>query len=146
MGGFNAAEADRMTQAMLQIGTVTAIEGAKVRVKVGELDTHPIPVMRLAMGGIGLFATPSVGEQVVVAAPGGDMARAFVQGSLDAGNAPGDGSPGNMHLALGGGELRITGGKVVVEVDVVADGVSLVEHVHKDTQPMPGLKSGPPDK
>ncbi|MDJ0827761.1 MAG: phage baseplate assembly protein V [Rhodobacter sp.] len=146
MSGFHHAEADRVAQSGLQIGRVTAIEGARVRVRIGDLDTQPLPVMRLAMGGLRLFATPSVGEQVVVAAPGGDMARAFVQGSLDAGNAPGDGSPENMHLDLGGGELRVTGGKIIVEVDVIADGVSLVEHVHKDTKPSPGQLSGEPKK
>lgn len=135
MSGFQHAEADRQLGTILQVGTVTAVEGAMVRVKIGDLDTQPLPVMRLAMGGLRLFATPSIGEQVVVAAPGGDMARAFIQGSLDAGNAPGDGSAGNMHLDLGGGELRVTGGKLIVEIDVIADGISLVHHVHDGIAP-----------
>ena len=55
MSGFEHAEADRKSATMIQIGTVTAIEGAKVRVQIGDLATQPIPVMRLAMGALRLL-------------------------------------------------------------------------------------------
>lgn len=140
--GFEAAEADRRIANVIQLGTITSIDNATAtaRVRIGDLDSPPIPVMQLRSGAIKMHWMPSVGEQVTVLAPSGDMARAFVTGSLPInGNAvaPDAGSP---TMDLGGGTLRFIGnlfvdGNVTVTGDVTASGVSLVHHTHGGVVP-----------
>lgn len=144
---YAAAEADRRIANAISLGIVTAIDAGAVRarVRIGALVTPFIPVMQTRVGRIRLQAMPSVGEQVSVAAPDGDYARAFVLGSITAGNAPG-GSAEHVYLDLGGGDLRITGdvviegdirltGTVTAETDVVAAGKSLASHTHPHGDP-----------
>lgn len=138
---LSAAEADRRIANVMTIGTIVSIDNAtgRARVRVGDLDTPPIPVMQLRSGDIRMHWMPSAGEQVTIAAPSGDMARAFVMGSLPIdGNmvAPDAGSP---TMDLGGGTLRIIGnlfidGDIEVTGDVTASGVSLVQHTHGGVQ------------
>ncbi|MDQ7775163.1 MAG: phage baseplate assembly protein V [Paracoccus aminovorans] len=138
---LSAAEADRRIANVLTVGTVVSIDNGTGRasVRVGELEMPPIPVMQLRSGTIRMHWMPSPGEQVTIAAPSGDMARAFVMGALPVdGNmvAPDAGSP---TMDLGGGTLRIIGnlyieGDVEVTGDVVASGVSLVHHTHGGVQ------------
>lgn len=106
-----AAEADRRIGNVIQIGKVTAVDNgsAKVRVRIGDLETAPIMVLQIRSGAIRLHWMPAVGEQVAVYAPSGDMARAFVGGSVPIdGNAiaPDAESP---TMDLGGGTLRVIG-------------------------------------
>ena len=138
---LSAAEADRRIANVLSLGTVISINNAtgRARVRVGDLETPPIPVMQLRSGAIRMHWMPSPGEQVTIAAPSGDMARAFVMGALPVdGNmvAPDAGSP---TMDLGGGTLRLIGnlfidGDVEVTGDVTASGVSLVHHTHGGVQ------------
>ena len=147
-----AAEADRQIGNLCQIGVVTAIDNgtSRVRVRIGDLDTAWVPVLQIRSGAIRLHVMPSVGEQVEVTAPGGDMARAYVGGSIAIdGNAvaPNAASP---TIDLGGGTLRVIGklyidgdvevtGKIDVadpvtcDADVVASGKSLVGHIHPES-------------
>ncbi|MCA3451320.1 MAG: phage baseplate assembly protein V [Rhodobacter sp.] len=159
-----AAEADRMIANICQVGIVTAVDNAtsRVRVQIGDLDTAMIPVMQIRSGAFRLHVMPSVGEQVTVNAPGGDMARAFVSGSIVIdGNAvaPDVNSPtmdfgsatlrviGNLYIegdvgiigkVLINGDVEITGeidvaGNVTCAADVVASGKSLVSHIHPES-------------
>lgn len=139
---FSNADLDRRLANTVQLGRVVSIDTAtmRVRIQIGDLATHAIPVAQLASGAIRFHWMPSPGEQVVVFAPGGDMARAFVQGSVpqSGGNvAPDAGTP---TIDLGGGTLSIVGnvtidGNVTVTGDVVAAGISLVGHVHGGVTP-----------
>lgn len=100
---ISAAEADRRIANALTVGTVISIDNGngRARVRVGELELPPIPVMQIRSGDIKMHWMPSPGEQVTIAAPSGDMARAFVMGALPIdGNmvAPDAGSP-TMDLA-----------------------------------------------
>ncbi len=133
---FAAAEADRRVANMIQIGTVTAVNGAAgtVRVRCGDLDTAEVSVMAQRGGAVRMWSMPSVGEQVVLACPSGDVSRGVVLGSIWQSNAPSS-DAGVPMLDLGGGKLIIKGdveieGKVEVTEDVIADSVSLVHHTH----------------
>lgn len=138
---LSAAEADRRIANVLSVGTIVSIDNAtgRARVRVGDLETLPIPVMQLRSGAIRMHWMPSVGEQVTIAAPSGDVARGFVMGSLPIdGNmvAPDAASP---TMDLGGGTLRVIGrlyvdGDIEVTGDVVASGISLVHHTHGGVQ------------
>ncbi len=150
MTGFSAAEADRRIGNMVQLGTVVSIDNGaqRVRVRVGDLELPPVPVAQLASGPVRFHWMPGVGEQVVVYAPSGDMARAFVQGSVprsDGAVAPGADQP---TIDLGGGTMRIVGklyvdGDIEVTGDVRASGVSLVHHLHQGVV-AGGANSGEP--
>jgi phage baseplate assembly protein gpV len=137
-----AAEADRRIGAMLQTGTVVAVDNAMsaVRVQLGDLKTGWLKVAQITSGTMKMHFMPSVGERVSVAAPSGDLAQGFVLGALpiDAnGIAPGADQP---TMDLGGGMLRVIGnlyvdGNITVTGDVVASGVSLVSHTHGGVVP-----------
>lgn len=138
---FAAAEADRRIGELAQLATVVAVEGNLVRVRAGDMTTHAIPVGQMRAGGVRLRSTPTVGEQVLVVAPGGDLAQAVVVCSFDAAS-PLEGRGAGLVMDLGGGTLTIVGGDVVVEGgDVIADGVSLKGHVHPESV---GILTGPP--
>ncbi|SFQ14395.1 phage baseplate assembly protein V [Roseivivax halotolerans] len=139
MSSFQAAEADRRISQMVQVGVVTEVSGDKARVRIGDIITPLIPVGQTAMGNLRIKSMPSVGEQRMVFAPGGDMARAMLGLAVSASNTPGDPNE-HMIIDLGGAELRITGdivltGKLIASEDVIAQGVSLVEHVHDGVTP-----------
>lgn len=147
---FAAAEADRRIANIMQVGRIVEIDNAtgRARVQVGDLLTPPVPVVQMRSGAIRLHWMPAVGEQVTIAAPSGDIARAFVMGSLPIdGNmvAPDAASP---TMDLGGGTLRIIGnlfidGDLKVTGDVVASGVSLVHHTHGGVTPGGGNTGEP---
>jgi phage baseplate assembly protein gpV len=139
---FAAAEADRRIAGLVQIGTVTAVEGDLARVSVAGLRSHPIPVTQIRMGTLRMRAMPSVGEQVVVIAPDGDMERAFVHGSLPASNGLANTGAG-LELDLGGGTLNITNGRIVIDGDVISGGISLQTHVHGGVVPGGGSTGEP---
>lgn len=150
-----AAEADRRLSNLIQIGTVTSVDAQTARaiVQIGTLPTPPIPVGQLRAGPLSFWWMPAPGEQVVVTAPGGDMARAIILCSVFAGNAPSEDAETPM-ISLPGGRLAIVGdlfvdgniectGTITAAVDVVAAGISLVNHTHGGVQPG-GAQTGKP--
>lgn len=137
------AEADRRIGNIIQIGVVTAVNAgaARARVQIGDLLTPEIPVGQLRAGALSIRWMPTVGEQVVVAAPSGDMARAVILCSIFAGNAP-SGDAGVPKVDLAGGKI-IFNGDIEVTGDVIASGVSLVHHTHPGIQPGPSNTGEP---
>lgn len=143
---FAAAEADRRIANVIQIGTVTAVSAGHARVRIGELDTADLPVAQFRAGALSFWWMPTVGEQVVVACPSGDVARGVVLASIFAGNAP-SADLGVPMIDLAGGKIVINGslevtgsievagdvasaGGMTVAGDVTASGISLAAHVH----------------
>lgn len=147
---FATAELDRRLANTVQLGRVVSIDTATMRVRValGELQTHPIPVAQLTSGAIRMHWMPSPGEQVVVFAPGGELTRAFVQGSVPQTGGAVAPDAGTPTIDLGGGTLNIVGtlridGDVEVTGDVVASGISLVTHRHGGVTPGGALTGEP---
>lgn len=141
---FDTAEADRRISQSIQIGTVTDINAAaaKAVVEIGDIGTHEIAVMQLRAGALSFWWMPEAGEQVLIVAPSGDMARAVIVGSIYAGNAP-SGDAGTPMIDLAGGTMNING-TLTVTGDVIASGVSLVNHTHGGVQ-SGGANTGAPN-
>lgn len=143
---FALAEIDRRLANMVQLGTVTEIDSGaqRARVQIGDLTTAMIPVSQLAAGAIRVHWMPSVGEQVTVFAPSGEMGNAIIQGAVPQNGSAVAQDEAHPTIDLGGAELVITGnvkitgnveivGAVTVTEDVTANGISLVTHTHPES-------------
>ena len=127
------AEADRRIENIIRVGKVTSVDPgtATAIVDFGDLPSPPLPVGQLGAGAIQFWWMPSVGEQMLVACEGGDIAQGTIVCSIYAGNAPSsDGAVPQVNLA--GGKM-IVNGTLEVTVDVIAAGVSLVHHTHPES-------------
>ena len=127
---YAAAEADRRIANIAMLGVVSAVEAGSGRasVTVGDLTSPPLLVAQLRAGGLSFWWMPSVGEQVLVICPSGDLAQGVIAGSVFAGNAP-SGDAGIPMIELQGGRMVING-DLIVTGDVIASGKSLVNHRH----------------
>lgn len=137
------AEADRRIGNIIQVGTVTAVDAgsARARVQLGDIGTPLIPVGQFRAGALSFWWMPTVGEQVLVGAPSGDIARAVILCSIFAGNAPS--SDGGVPMVdLAGGKI-IFNGDIEVTGDVIASGVSLIHHTHGGVTPGPSNTGEP---
>lgn len=79
MSYFNA-EHDRRLAALLQAGTVAAVDhaAARCRVRVGEWVSAWLPWSSAGAGQVRHWRPPSEGEQVMLFSPSGDPAQGFV--------------------------------------------------------------------
>jgi len=173
MSTFTVAELERRMANMIRIGTIASVDvdAARCRVKLGELITGDLPWLTAHAGETRSWAAPSVGEQVLVFSPFGDIAQGVVLPSLyqQAHAAPSadpaeqlsqfeDGAvtsynstthrlsallpaAGVVHLVAPDG-ITIEG-DVTVTGDVIANGISLISHVHGGVTPGGATTSGP---
>lgn len=140
---FSAAENDRRAANLLMLGTVTSVNAgaARARVSFGDLASPEIPVGQFRAGALSFWWMPAVGEQVLVGCPGGDVGQGIILCSIFAGNAPSsDGAVPLIELA--GGTLQING-SIELTGDVIADGISLINHVHGGVTPGAGTTGEP---
>jgi phage baseplate assembly protein V len=90
----NTAELLRLINNLVRLGTIAEVDhdAARVRVQIGELLTAWLPWLEARAGTTRTWSPPTVGEQVVVLSPGGDLAAAVVLTGLyqDAHPAPSD--------------------------------------------------------
>lgn len=126
---------ERRLASMLRIGTVSALNyddpnKPRVRVTSGKVTTGWIPWGAVRAGGARTWAPLELGEQVIVAAPSGDLAQAVVIGSLFYNSNPapssnkqvtvtewGDGAKETYNQATHERRLDVpSGGKVVIKV------------------------------
>lgn len=71
----------RRFENLLRVGSVTQVQltqQPRVRVQVGQIITAWIPVTTLRAGASKTWNPPTVGEQVLVVSPSGDLESAFV--------------------------------------------------------------------
>lgn len=127
------AEADRRIENIVRVGRIAAVDpgNATAIVDFGSFASPPLPVGQLRAGVIQFWWMPSVGEQVLVACEGGDIAQGVIVASLYAGNAPSS-DEAVPQINLEGGKM-ILNGTLEVTVDVIAAGVSLVHHTHPES-------------
>lgn len=140
------SERDRQLQNLIRVGTVAEVNPAqgRARVSFGAAKSAWIQFTAQRSGGVAMFSPPSVGEQVIVASPGGDTAQAVIVGSLPSTDNPAPGTAadswvvkiGAITLTITDGQVAISGGDIVVTGgDVIADGVSLKQHTHAHGDP-----------
>ncbi len=76
----NVAEMLRLINNLIRLGTIAEVDHAtaRVRVKAGELLTAWLPWIEGRAGTTRTWSPPTVGEQVIVFSPGGDLAAGIV--------------------------------------------------------------------
>jgi phage baseplate assembly protein V len=84
---------------LIRFGVVEAVEGARVIVRTGEIDTPPLPWFGLA-GAYSLWRAPSKGEQVIVLCPEGDDMGGVVLAGLFSDTFPAPAEGDHLHLKL----------------------------------------------
>ncbi len=84
MNDYAINELERLLTNLINIGTVDQADyaNAKIKVKIGDIVTDWLPFLVQRAGNDFDWWAPEVNEQVVVFAPGGDLAQGFVYGSL----------------------------------------------------------------
>ena len=77
---YQEAELDRRMAAMLQAGTVSAVDhgNARCRVKVGEWESAWLPWGSAGAGAVRQWRPPSIGEQAMILSPSGLPEGGFV--------------------------------------------------------------------
>ena len=78
---FAFSEVVRKLANIIRLGKIKEIDGDQVRVEIGRATTGWLPIISNA-GNTSLWLPISVGEQVAVFAPYGEMAQAFVLRSI----------------------------------------------------------------
>ncbi|QLQ65073.1 MULTISPECIES: phage baseplate assembly protein V [Providencia] len=74
-----SADIYRLIRNLIRIGVVTAVDAKKgCRVKTGDLETEWLNWITLRAGSTRTMNAPSVGEQVIILAIGGELTTAFV--------------------------------------------------------------------
>jgi phage baseplate assembly protein V len=96
---------------LIRYGTVVDVDhGAKrVVVRVGELQTQPLPWFAPRAGEVAIWSPPSVGEQVMVFSPNGNLAAGAVLAGIfsDAAPAPAAGTADNVVMEVDDGAVII---------------------------------------
>ncbi|HDS1776238.1 TPA: phage baseplate assembly protein V [Pseudomonas putida] len=185
------AEISRLLENLVRLGTIAEVQHAPPRVKVqtGGILTTLLPWLALRAGADRDWDPPTVGEQVILLSPSGQLTNGIAITGLfsDAIAANGDRAglkrrtyadgavveydsvahhlrailpAGGTSEVISDGGIRIVGdivhegnytqtgnqtitGKVEVSIDVVAAGISLVEHPHDEVMPGKGLSGRP---
>ncbi|KAB8060472.1 phage baseplate assembly protein V [Janthinobacterium violaceinigrum] len=82
---MNADQSDllRLLQNLIRLGTIAEVKGAKARVRLGPtLTTEWLKWATRRAGGTRTWSAPTVGEQVIVFSPGGDLTRGIILPAL----------------------------------------------------------------
>mgnify|MGYP001052756820 CR=1 FL=1 len=109
---WGQGEQDRRLHGVVRVGRVTAVDPATSRARVslgGDAVSGWIPFTAIRAGTLNAFAPVSVGEQVVVASPGGDTAQGVIVGSIASGsNAAPSSDGGAFRFEIGGSSINMT--------------------------------------
>ncbi len=186
------ATLSRLLENLIRFGVIAEVQMVPPRVKVntGKLTTTWLPWLALRAGADREWDPPTVGEQVILVSPSGQLANGVVITGLPSDHIPANGNRAGLHrrtyadgavieydsvahhlnatlpdngttslVSKGGiniigpinhqGDYNQTGnqnvdGHVTVSEDVVAAGISLVNHPHGGVMPGSG-KTGKPE-
>ncbi len=73
----------RLLQNLIRLGTIAQVDGAKARVQLGpKLTTEWLNWITQRAGSTCTWSAPTVGEQVIVFSPGGDLTRGIILPAL----------------------------------------------------------------
>jgi phage baseplate assembly protein V len=77
-------ELNRRVAGMVTIGTVSQVDPklARYRVKAGLIESDWIPMSQRRSGNTKVYESLDVGEQVIIAAPSGDLSQGVIIGSI----------------------------------------------------------------
>jgi phage baseplate assembly protein V len=92
---------------LIRFGTVHTVAGKRVQVKIGGLLTRPLPWVSPRAGKTKSWSPPTVGEQVVVLSPNGDLGAGVVLGGIfcDAHDVPDEANANTIVMAFGDGAV-----------------------------------------
>lgn len=102
------ADIQRLVGDLFREGLVASVDHATGTCTVefaDDLTTGDIPFLSPRMGGVRIWLPPSIGEQVLVAAPEGDAARGLVIGSLASDARPHIGRTQGVLVDFGDGAM-----------------------------------------
>ncbi len=149
MSDFDTAENDRRLANIAQMGVIEEVDYSnppKARVRIGELLTGWLRMGTRRAGDAHESWGYSAGEEVLVVSTSGNLAQgvivcALANGANTAQAAEGSFKtvyPGGVTIEVAGGSVNITApGNVNVTGDVIANGISLINHVHGGITPGP---------
>lgn len=169
--GMTTEDLARLLQNVIRIGTVAHIDHAarRVRVSTDGLLTNWVKWHTARAGNSRTWDPPSVGEQVILLAPGGDLSGAFVLAALDSSQNPPPSTSADKVVRImpdGAlfeydhaakelrinvpGRIRITASQITIDGpvtqsggDLSSNGIVLHTHVHGDVAPG-GATTGEP--
>jgi len=73
----------RLLQNLIRLGTIAEVDGAKARVQLGtNITTEWLKWITPRAGSTRTWSAPTVGEQVIVLSPGGDLTRGTIVPAL----------------------------------------------------------------
>ncbi|MGE4431892.1 MAG: phage baseplate assembly protein V [Sphingobium sp.] len=150
---------------LLRIGTIASVDlaSAEATVETGDVTSPPLPWTEQA-GAFRTWSPPSIGEQVILLCPEGDIAGGIILRGLFSNSFPAPASDENQHIRGPGGlvisltpdgiqitapgGLTINGnvditGTLTASQDVVGGGISLKTHKHGGVQ-SGGAQTGAP--
>ena len=145
MSNLALSEVMRIVERMVIIGTVVEFDPAtaKARVSLGPgVVSGWLAIAQMGSKDVRIWVPLVVGSHVVVFSPGGDTARGIVYPGPYDGVAPDD-RGSSIRLSMPGVDIAVDGGiatvslttmnvtgNIIVDGDVIASGISLVNHVH----------------
>ena len=94
---------------LIRFGTVQAVAGKRVQVKIGGLLTRPIAWVSTRAGQTKSWSPPDIGEQVMVLSPNGDVGAAVAVGGIfcDANDIPSDANADTVLMAFRDGAVLL---------------------------------------
>lgn len=94
---------------LIRFGTVQAVAGKRVQVKIGGLLTRPIAWVSTRAGKTKSWLPPDIGEQVVVLSPNGDLGAGVAIGGIfcDAYDVPNEANADTVLMAFRDGALLL---------------------------------------
>ena len=154
MSGFDASEADRRLSNIVQMGVVEQVDysnSPSARVRVGDLLSGWMRMGTSRAGDAHESWGYSVGEEVLVVSTSGNLAQGVIVCAIANGINPAQAAagvhktvyPGGVIIEIANGSVNITApNNLIVNGDVIADGISLKKHTHPHGDPA-GNTGGP---